>query len=101
MKKHHIDYSDAYIFSKGTTKLTGGGTDVAARNIDARNKQVTFKGCSPFTNCTIKINNTQIDSIKDHDYVMPMYNLIIEDIINYAKILRTLWHYHKDFPMIT
>ena len=41
------------------------------------NKKVTFKSCGPFTNCISEINNAQVDSAKDIDIVVPMYNLII------------------------
>ena len=49
------------------------------------NKQVTFKICVPFTDSISKINNEQLDSVKDLNIVMPMYNLI-EYSNNYAKI---------------
>ena len=35
-----------------------------------------FKNCAPFTECTIKINNTQIDYAKYLDAAMAMYNLV-------------------------
>ena len=40
------------------------------------NIQAVFKTCVPFTDCKSKINNTQIDNVKDIDVVMLMYNLI-------------------------
>ena len=49
------------------------------------NKQVIFKICVPFTDSMSKINNEQLDSMKDLNIVMPMYNLI-EYSNNYAKI---------------
>ena len=49
------------------------------------NKQVIFKICVPFTDSISKINNEQLDSMKDLNIVMPMYNLI-EYSNNYAKI---------------
>ena len=39
-------------------------------------KGVIFKNYAPFSDCTSKINNTQIDNAKYIDVVMPMYNLI-------------------------
>ena len=52
--------------------------------------QVGFKNCAPFTNCTSKINNAQIDIAKDIDVVIPMYNLI-EYSHNYSKTTGSLW----------
>ena len=73
-----FDFSDAYIFVKRKTTITGAGADAAARQADERDKGVAFK------NCASEINNTQIDNAKDIDIVMPMYNLI-EYSNNYAK----------------
>ena len=42
------DYNDAYIFLKGTIT----GADRAARNAGARNRQIIFKNCTPFSNST-------------------------------------------------
>ena len=87
------DYSDAYIFVKGTITVNNTSAQgVAANNT---NKKVIFKNCAPFTNCISEINNIQIDNTKDIDIVMPMYNLI-EYSDNYAKITRSLWQYCKD-----
>ena len=41
-----------------------------------KDKEILFKNCAPFTECTIKINNTQIDYAKYLDVAMPMYNLV-------------------------
>ena len=49
LKSSLFDYSDAYVLVKGTITITGAGADAAARNVDARNKQVTFNNCVPFT----------------------------------------------------
>ena len=68
------DYSDAYILVK--ERITGEGDNAANRQTDKRNIGVTFKNCSPFTNCKSEINNTEIDNAKDIDIVMQMYNLI-------------------------
>ena len=56
-----------------------------------------FKNCAPFTDCISKINNTQVDHVKDIDVVMPMYNLI-EYSENYSKTPGSLWQYCKDKP---
>ena len=68
------DCSDAYILVKGNISVN----DTAGASADANNtnKKATFKTCAPFTDCISKINNTQLDNVKDVDIVMPMYNLI-------------------------
>ena len=76
LKSSLCDYSYAYILVKGKITITGEGADAAARQADERDKGVTFKNYSPFTNCISEINNTQVDNAKDIDTVMPMYNLI-------------------------
>ena len=67
LKSNFCDYSNAYMAVKGTIKVPNTGTTTALNN---RNKEVVFKDCAPFTNCTCKINNTQIDNAKDIDVVM-------------------------------
>ena len=91
LKSSLCDFSDAYIFVKGQTTITGAD-DAAARQVDERDKGVAFKTCAPFTNCITEINNTQIDNAKDIDIVMPMYNLI-EYSDNYSNASRSLWQY--------
>ena len=83
LKTRLSDYSDTYILEKGTITITEAGADAAARNMDERNKQVTFKSYTLFTDCICKINNTQICSAKDLDIVMLMY--LIEHNNNYGK----------------
>ena len=92
LKSSLCDYSDAYIFVKGKITITGEGDDAAARETD-----VTFKNCAPFTNCISETNNTQVDNAKDIDIVMPTYNLI-EYSDNYAKTSGSLWQYYRDEP---
>ena len=43
------DYSDPYIFVKGTTMV--GNKAAANHSRNNGNKKVTFKNCAPFTNC--------------------------------------------------
>ena len=51
---------------------------------DFVNKKVIFRNCAAFTNCIIRINNTQVADAHDIDTVIPMYNLIkFSD--NYSK----------------
>ena len=76
LKSSICDYSDAYILVKGNVTITWAGADAAARNADKRNNQVSFKSSALFTDCISEINNTQVDSAKDLDVVMAMYNLI-------------------------
>ena len=95
LKSSLRDYSDAYILVKGTITVN----NTAAANSDANNtnKKVIFKNCAPFTNCISEINNTQVDSVKGIDIVMPMYNLI-EYSDNYSKTCGSLWQYCKNIP---
>ena len=55
--------------------------------------------CALFTNCMIKIKNTQVDHAQDIDLVMPMYNLIEYSDI-YQKTLGSLWQYCRDKPAL-
>ena len=94
LKSSLCDYSDAYIFVKGTVSVNNTAAQGVANN---NNKKIIFKNCAPFTNCISEINNMQIDNAKDIDIVMPMYNLI-EYSDNYAKTTGSLWQYCKDIP---
>ena len=91
------DYSDAYILVKGNISVNNTAADGAAAN--NTNKKLIFKNCAPFTDCISKINNTQVDHVKDIDVVMPMYNLI-EYSENYSKTPGSLWQYCKDKPAV-
>ena len=51
LKSSLCDYSCAYILVNGTIAITETTADVAARNVDERNKEVIFKNCVPFTDC--------------------------------------------------
>ena len=82
---------------KGTITITGAEDDDAAKWLDERNKGVIFKNCAPFTKCIRRTNNTDIDTARDIDIVMPMYNLI-EYSDNYLKTSESLWQYYKDDP---
>ena len=74
------DYSDVYILASGTIAVAelaaGGGNN---------NIQKVFKNFTPFTDCISEINNTQIDTAKYIDVVMPMYDLI-EYSENYQEV---------------
>ena len=95
LRSNLCDYADAYILVNGTITITGARDDTAARQADERDKGVTFKNCAPFVKCISRINNTEIDNVKDIDIVMPMYTLI-EYSNNYSKTSGSLWQYYKD-----
>ena len=97
LKSSLCDYSDAYIFVKGT--ITVNNTAAADANANNTNKKVIFKNCAPFTKCISEINNTQVDNAKDIDIVMSMYNLI-EYSDNYSKTPGSLWQHCKDIPAV-
>ena len=74
IRSNLCDYSDAYIFVKGT--ITVPNTVAAGAAVNNTNKKVIAKNCTPFTSCITEINNTQVDDTQDINIVMPMYNLI-------------------------
>ena len=82
------DFSDAYIFVKGT--ITFANPDNAKRN-----KSVAFKNNTLFINCILKINGVKIDNAEDLNAVMPMYNLP-KYSKNYKKTTSSLWNYYRD-----
>ena len=51
LRSNLCDYADSYILVKETTTITGAGANADARNVDERDKGVTFKNCAPFTKC--------------------------------------------------
>ena len=97
LKSSLCDCSDAYILVKGRITIEGEVVDAAARHADERHKGVAFKNCVPFINCISEINNTQIDTAKNIDIVISMYNLI-ECNHNYAKTSGSLWQHFRDEP---
>ena len=88
LKSSLCDYSDAYIFVKGT--ITANNTAAVDPDANNANKKVIFKNCFPFTNCISEINNTRVDNAKDIDIVLLMYHLI-EYSDNYSKTSASLW----------
>ena len=76
LKSDLCDYAAACIFGKGTIEITGAGATADARQLDERNKCVTFKNCAPLIKCISRINNKDIDNAQNIDNVMQMYNLI-------------------------
>ena len=67
------DFSGAYIDVKRTSNLS---KHADREFINVTNRSLAFKNNGPFTNCISKINNELIDTAKDLDVVIPMYNLI-------------------------
>ena len=75
LKSIPCDNSEAYVLvMESITVAITAFTDNEANNV---NKKVVFKNCDSFTNCTSKINKTQIDDAKELDIMMLMYNLNI------------------------
>ena len=65
LKSNLCYYDDAYILVKGDTTVTA-----------ARQTQISFKYCAPFTKCITKTDGITIDDAENLDLVIPMYNLI-------------------------
>ena len=95
LKSSLCNYSDVYILVKRYIAVNNTAADSAAAN--NTNKKVIFKNYTPFSNYISEMNNTQIDSAKDIDKVMPMYNLI-EYSDNYSETSRSLWQWYRDEP---
>ena len=64
IKPNLCGYSDAYILVIGDTKVA----DFAA------NTNVAFKNCAPSTRCVTHINDEHVETAKNLDIIMPMYN---------------------------
>ena len=74
LKSSLCNCSDADVLAKRTiTFQNTPGTGHLANN---NGMEVVFKNCAPFTDCISEINITKIDTAKDIDVVMPIYNLI-------------------------
>ena len=74
IRSNLCDYSNPYIHVKATIAVLN--TAAAVASVNDTNKNIIFKSCTPFTNCTSEMNNTQVDDAEDFDIVMLMYNLI-------------------------
>ena len=72
LRSNLCDYADAYVLVNGTITITGAEDDGAAGRADERDKDVTLKNCASFTKCMSRINNTEIDTARDIDIVMPI-----------------------------
>ena len=84
LKSNLCDHSDAYILVKGTI--------LVANTVDT---EVIFENCCQLNDCISETNNTQTDTPKDIDEVMPMFNLI-EYSDSYSNISKCLWQYYRD-----
>ena len=85
------DYSDAYVWVKGTITVTNPNNNA---NFDRR---LTFKNSAPFISCVSKINGELVDNAVDLDIVIPMYNLL-EYSKNYEKTSGSFFNYYRDEP---
>ena len=85
IKSNPCDYSDAYILARG---------DIAAVE-DDQNTPITFKNCAPFRRCVTHIDDEHVETAKNLDIIMPMYNLL-EYSDNYADSSGSLWQFKKD-----
>ena len=92
IRSNLCDYSDAYIFVKGT--ITVLNTEDAGAAVNNYNKILIFKKWTPFTDCITKINNTPVDGAQKIDIIMPMYNLK-ECSDAYLKTSGGLWQYYR------
>ena len=80
------DYSDAYVWVKGTITVTNPNDNANFNN------ELTLKNNAPFISCISKINGELVENA----YVrMPMYNLL-EHSKNYEKTSGSLFNYYRD-----
>ena len=68
--------------------------NITAAGGDA-NTKVAFKNCAPFTRCVTHINDKHVETGKNLDIIMPMYNLI-EYSDNYADSSGSLYQFKRD-----
>ena len=87
LKPNLCDYAEAYILIDGT---------IRAAVADA-NTRLALKNCAPFTKCNLEINDEHVDTAKNLDITMPLYNLI-EYSDNYQDSSATLYQYKRDEP---
>ena len=69
------------------------GTIRATNAVNAT--RLALKNCAPFTKCNLEINDEHVDTAKNLDIVMPMYNLI-EYSDNYQDSSAILYQYKRD-----
>ena len=83
VKPNLCNYSDAYDLVTG---------DIEYKTDDS---WVAFKNCAPFYKCIVHINDEHLETAKDLDVVMPMYNLL-EYSDNYKDSSGSLYHFKRD-----
>ena len=87
LKPNLCDYAEAYILVDGTIRATNA--------VNAT--RLALKNYAPFTKCNLEINDEHVDTAKNLDTVMPMYNLI-EHSDNYQDSSATPYQYKRDKP---
>ena len=85
IKPNLRDYSDSYILVTGDIRIA----DIAA------DTDVASKNCALFTRCVTHINDEHVETAKNMDIIMPMYNLI-EYSDNYADSSGSLYQFKRD-----
>ena len=85
IKPNLCDFSDAYILVTGDIKVA----DVAA------NTNVVFKSFAPFTRCVTHINDEHVETAKNLDIILSMYNLL-EYSDNYVDSSGSLYKFKRD-----
>ena len=88
LKPNLCDYAEPHILINGTISA-------AAANANTR---LALENCAPFTKCNLKINDEHVDTAKNLDTTMPMYNLIVYSD-NYQDSSATLFQYKRDEPL--
>ena len=91
LKSDLCDYSDAYVWVKGTITVTNPNDNANF------NKDLTLKNNAPFISCISKMNGELVENAEDLDIAMPMYNLF-EYSKNYEKTSGSLFNYYRDEP---
>ena len=79
------DYSDAHIPVIGYIKVAAVVADT----------NVVFKNCALFARCVTHINNEHVETAKNLDIIMSMYNLL-EYSDNYAESSGSLYRFKRD-----
>ena len=87
LRPNLCDYAEAYILVNGTIRAAAADNDT----------RLALKNCAPSTKCSLEINDEHVDTAKNLDIVMPMYNLI-EYSNNYQDSSATLYQYKRDEP---
>ena len=94
LKANLCDSSDTYLLVKGTITVAAAGATPEAIQVNENNKQALFKNCAPYTDLIVEINNTQVDSTKDIDVLMPMYKLM-KYVDNFSKTTESLHQFQR------